>query len=298
MDSSQNPYPKRDRLLVVGGTGRLGRLLQRAFALSDGGIDIVWQRRSGVAATDSGVGVEFFDPLSQPQAYRRAAKTADVILNLAGVTAGTEAELALNTDLALAAVAAAGGRLVLLASSAAIYGADAGPLSEDCQARPISPYGRAKHAMERAALAVAQATGAKVCCLRIGNVAGADALLGGAVPRERRLLDTFATGATPRRSYIGPSALARALQLLVTRAAKSLALPNRLNLALPGTVAMADLLGAKAEPWRARAAPVNAIAEVCLDVNRAVALGLVPDAMTDAAAIWADLATTLKGRPA
>lgn len=288
--------PKIPRVLIVGGSGRLGRLLRWAIAAGDlasnCGVSLIWQARTPGGGADL-----VFDPLAAAPDYARAAGAADVIFNLAGVTAGSESDLALNADLALAALAAAGAlgrRPVLLASSAAVYGAATGRLDEAAPVLPASAYGRAKRTMETASLARAQAQDTPLCCLRIGNVAGADALLGQPAPVGGRVLDTFVDGRAPRRSYIGPTALARAVLTLARRAAEGAALPDRLNLSLAGAVGMDDLLRARGEGWTRRPAPASAIPEVCLDVGRAVALGLVPAEPASAAAIVADLGAALR----
>jgi nucleoside-diphosphate-sugar epimerase len=90
-------------------------------------------------------------------------------------------DLALNTQLGLAAVAAAAQleiQRVLLASSSAVYGTHSdAPFTETDPLVPVNDYGRAKQVMEQICHARAHATGVALCCLRIGNVAGADALL-------------------------------------------------------------------------------------------------------------------------
>lgn len=282
--SSALPPP---RLLVVGGTGRLGRLLRGAWAQRAPGLTPVWQSRQ--AETPARGAWITFDPLNDPAAFAAAAQAADAVLMLAGVTAGSAAELAQNTDLALAALRAAAGRPVLLASSAAVYGAGAPPdpargWSETDPIAPAAPYGAAKAAMEAAC---AGAPGLTV--LRIGNVAGADALLGRAAPDGGRRLDIFPDGRVARRSYLGPQALARAIAGLARLAAGGIALPGTLNLALPGVVGMADLLAADGQGWEPVPAPAAAIAEVRLDVTRAVDLGVIADAPARATAIVADL---------
>ncbi|MBD3787386.1 MAG: NAD-dependent epimerase/dehydratase family protein [Sphingomonadales bacterium] len=275
------------RLLVVGGTGRLGRLLRGAWDLRDPGLVPVWQSRHAETPA-RGVWLTF-DPLSDPEAFAAAARAADAVLMLAGVIAGSAAELARNTDLAQAAVRAAAGRPVLLASSAAVYGAGLPPdpargWAEGDPCTPAAPYGVAKLAMEAAC---AGAPGLTV--LRIGNVAGADALLGQAAPEGGRRLDTFPDGRAARRSYIGPQALARAIAGLARLAAGGIALPSTLNLALPGVVGMEDLLAADAQGWVPVPAPDAAIPEVRLDVTRALDLGVIADTPARAAAIVADL---------
>jgi hypothetical protein len=54
---------------------------------------------------------------------------------------------------------------------------------------------------------------------------------------------------------------------------------------------MDALLRAAGESWRDRPAPEGAIAEITLDVARAVTLGLVPEEPARAADIVADLAS-------
>lgn len=276
----------RPRLLVIGGTGRLGRLLQRAFATPSGaGVQPVWQTRG---APGPGTWLRV-DPLTEPDALAAAAARADVILHLAGAVSGGPEGLARHTDLALATVRAAGGRPVFVASSAAVYGAGPPPdpergWSEADPCRPASRYGAAKCAMEQA---VAGCPGVTV--LRIGNVAGADALFGHAAPDGGRVLDCFADGSTPRRSYIGPRALTRALARLTRIAGAGGVLPQTLNLALPGVVSMDGLLDAAGARWQIRPAPGGAIAEVRLDVSRAVGLGLIPAAPARAPMIVGDL---------
>lgn len=276
---------KNPRILVIGGTGRLGGLIRRAVGDGGGaGVRLIWQAR-----TEGRGGDLVFDPLGQPDAYARAARAADVVLNLAGVVAGDAQALGTNTELALAARRAAetaGGRPVLVASSAAVYGPRPGAQAETDAVAPAGAYGAAKHAMEQALQGAAG-----ICCLRIGNVAGADALLGVPHAPGTRVLDIFPDGTAPRRSYIGPHAIAHAIARLARLAAGGAALPAALNLAQAGPVGMDALLRAAGESWRDRPAPEGAIAEITLDVARAVTLGLVSEEPARAADIVADLAS-------
>lgn len=284
LPSSSLPPP---RLLVVGGTGRLGGLLRMAWQLRASGLLPVWQSRRAETPV-RGAWISF-DPLSDPAAFAAAAQAADAVLLLAGLTTGTPEALACNCELALAARDAVAGRPLLYASSAAVYGAGA-PLdpargwSEEDPCHPAAAYGAAKLAAEAV---LAEMPGATI--LRIGNVAGADALLGRPAPEGGRMLDSFADGRAPRRSYIGPQALALALARITRLVVAGIAVPQRINLALPGTVGMDALLRAAGEGWNSRPAPPEAIGEVRLDVSRAVDLGLVADAPARATAIVADL---------
>lgn len=264
----------------MGASGRLGTVLRRHWHAPG---RVVWQMRAeaahalGLLRTRD---LRLWAPLSQ--APRAAGfPRVDVVLCLAGVVQGNAAELSANTDLALAALEAGralGARRVLLASSAAVYGSASGLVDEAAPPRPITEYGRAKLDMERAAIrwkAPRRGQWPALTCLRIGNVAGADALLGGNVtslPMSRApvagpvLLDRFADGHGPRRSYIGPLTLARVLATLVRHAAGGRYLPEVLNIAAPGAVAMADLLRAAGMAFAWQPAPASAVQEVGLDV--------------------------------
>jgi len=294
--STKQPFlkPKNTRLLVIGGSGRLGPLLRQAWSPAFAAPaepppeTIVWQARRGTAFAGQGGPTLVFDPLHEPEAFAAAAAACDVIVNLAGVTAGTPDVLAQNTALARAALDAAdaaGGRPVLLASSAAVYGAGVdGICRESDTPAPLAPYGAAKAAME-----AALAGRAGALWLRIGNVVGADALLGRAAPEGGRVLDILPDGHGPRRSFIGPQALAAALARLVRLVAAGAALPDVLNLSLVEALPMDALLAAAGETWVPRPAPASVIPHVELDVTRAVNLGLVPEAPARAAAVVADL---------
>ncbi len=207
------------------------------------------------------------DPLADSAALARAAAGCEVILCLAGVTnaaAARGADMGDNTALAEAAIRAGSdsGAAVLLTSSAAVYGAQAGVLSETTPPAPVADYGRAKAAMEARGAALGAELGVPVTSLRIGNIAGLDAILGGWRPGFA--LDRFADGTTPRRSYVGPLTLARILADLVAQARD---LPSILNVAAPGTVAMGALLDAAGLAWTPRVPGPDAIAEVRLDVE-------------------------------
>ncbi len=254
-----------EKVLIVGGTGRLGGLLRLAWA-RQGREGLVWQsRRAG-----DGLGL---DPLGDPSGFARAAAGATTIFCLAGVTAGGPSELALNSDLALASIRAARAASVpqvFLASSAAVYGRAETGTGEDGVPQPVSDYGRAKLAMEEVALRNTGNwdNGPAVTCLRIGNVAGADQLLGTRAANGPQMLDICADGHGPRRSYIGPQALSKMLHKLFALGRGGATLPPILNIALEGAVAMDDLLEADGRSWRPMPAPPTVIPELCLDITR------------------------------
>lgn len=247
------------RVLCLGATGRLGQMLRRAWR-AERRLQPIWQGRRTAPEPE----FLLFDILRDTDALKSATKMADVVLCLAGVTPAPDAALSLNRDLACAACDATDGRPLLVASSAAVYGRPDGLCREGGPARPITAYGQAKLEMERAVLD----RGGTVTCLRIGNVAGADQILGRAADRAPITLDRFADGRTPARSYIGPITLARQLADLALAAGRGAGLPPVLNLAAPGEVTMGQLLDAVPYPWTSRPAPSAAIAKVVLDTKR------------------------------
>lgn len=187
----------------------------------------------------------------------RLPAPVSAVICLAGVTAGPR--LGANTPLALAAcdLAEREGVPLLLASTQAVYGRRPGLVPETSAPDPETDYGRAKLEMEQAV-----ADRPRVCCLRIGNVAGADMLLGNAA-KGPVVLDQFADGQGPRRAYIGPRTLAQTLLQL----SRQDDLPPVLNIAQPGLVPMADMLTAAGADWSWRPAPETALPELALDVT-------------------------------
>jgi nucleoside-diphosphate-sugar epimerase len=224
------------------------------------------------------------------------------VLVLAGVTDGDAAALDQNRAIALRvceAAARAGARHLLFASSAAVYGSTGDRAAgESAVPRPQGAYGASKLEMERAVMAWRAAAGAQapqVTVLRIGNVAGADAVTRLASRGGRQALDRFAGGDGPVRSYIGPRTLAAVIAALAVRALAGAPLPVVLNVASPGAVALAELMRASGIAFDWRPAPPAAIARVVLDT--AALEALVPLAPADPAAMVAE-ARLLAGTPA
>lgn len=247
-------------VLILGANGRIGQALCR-FAPE------VWRGRMRLQRRQPGAQApqpwHVFAPLEDPEALRAVAAGCGQVLCLAGGVPGRGA-LEDNTRLAIAAVEAAadmGCKRVVLTSSAAVYGGAGGILREDQPLTPANPYGEAKARMEEAAQRRAAALGVAVTALRIGNVAGFDAILGGWRPGFA--LDQFADGRTPRRSYIGVAGLARSVCDLLDCPE----LPQAVNLAQPQPVEMAEILRAADLAFHLRPAPETAIAEVAFDLS-------------------------------
>ena len=277
MEAESGGDPTAPAILVLGAAGRIGGLLRRDWpTLLPAGSDLRWQARRRPDDCAAGEAWHIFAPLEDPATLVRAAEGVDTILCLAGVTPGHGGDLDDNARLAEASIRAAQASArvsdrktrVLLASSAAVYGNQPGVLSEGAPLHPANPYGAAKAEMEAQALRLGAEAGVAVTALRIGNIAGLDAILGGWRPGFQ--LDRFADGTTPRRSYIGGQMLAQVLAALVQHPD----LPNVLNLAQPGPVAMGDLLRAARLDFSLRPAPDSAIPEVALEVTRLA--GLLP----------------------
>lgn len=235
-------------LAVTGATGRIGTLLRQAWS-GAGSDEIAWLGRRDI-------------PLTTALQGRRT------LLALAGVTRGDPSALAANVDLALDALNAArdaGLTRVILVSSSAVYGRATGTLQERRRPTPVSAYGSAKARMEAAVAnwSANHPDGPEVVCLRLGNIAGADALLGklqGHPPQ----LDIFADGQSARRSYLGPLSLASIVSQLVAHPKR---LPPVLNVAASSPVDMAALLRAAGCRWMDVPAAPEAIANVSLDTR-------------------------------
>lgn len=261
-------------ILLTGASGRVGRLVCACWPDVAPDLALTPQYRR-----DAPPGALRWNPLDGPGVLvdhiAQTRRRPDTIIALAGVTPGPGRDLSLNTALAQATLAAAhdvGVPRVLLASSSAVYGAGCGTsFVEDAPCAPVNAYGVAKCDME-AACDPWRARGLDICALRIGNVAGADALLlnvarggpGGAV-----VIDRFADGGGPVRSYIGPATLVAVLATLCRHAGP---LPHVLNIAAPVPVAMTALAEAAGARHETRPAPPSAHQRIPLDCRRLEAL--------------------------
>ena len=228
------------RVVMLGAGGKLGRLLRPRWST-----EALWTTRKEVDVTDTAA-------LSQVLMH------ADAVFCFAGATHGAQRPMSHNVDVARRTLDAADGAHVFLFSSAAVYGALPGPCVEDGPTSPQSDYAAAKLQMEEMAAAHPN----PCTCLRLGNVAGADAILGGWRPEFQ--LDQYPDDHTPARSYIGPGKLAAVLAELAARTD----VPQVLNVAAPHPVAMGDLLDAAGLQWSPKPATDRTIAKVHLNTSR------------------------------
>ena len=248
-----------DELLILGSTGCVGRALARSWP---GDVPARWQARPGRQAPAAPALA--WDPAEPPPAGLRPA----AVIHLA-TPPGLAPDAAAALTGRIAGWTAAIGARLLFASSQAVYGAAAGPVTEDSPATGTSEYASAKRAAEAALAAHPDA-----CALRIGNVAGCDMLLGNAA-RGPVTLDEIAPGQGPRRVWIGPKTLAQSLIALARHPGP---LPRVLNLGQPGLIDMAALLRAAGRDFDWRPAPAGALAALDLRVDRAAALAPLPPA--------------------
>lgn len=257
--------------MILGATGRLGRAFHALWSAGHWPAtgEPIWQYRQGSALTGQSL---FWDMTTPPPVDARLGRANGVIV-LAGVTMGTEDDLARNTDLALAGIALARAHdlgPVLICSSAAVYGRAHGPQDETAPCQPANAYGQAKLAMEAAV------AGSDAICLRLANVAGSDQLFGAAT-KGRVRLDQFSDGTAPERAYIGPLSLARTMLALIERGVAQ-PLPRLINIAAPRPVRMDALLTAAGVPFDWTPAPPSAMASVTLDTARLQSIApLTPD---------------------
>lgn len=265
-------------VLIVGGSGRVGRMMIAHLAATQPHQKIILQtRKAPLSTTFESLQ---WDPLQGAGPFLDWQETRPdlgSIVMLAGATPGPNVDMNLNTQIATAVLDAAmtaGVARVFLASSSAVYGPGS-QLAEDAPLAPVNPYGQSKSQMERDALTLAAGKIA-VTCLRIGNVAGADALLLNAAKATADAplqVDQFADGRGPVRSYIGAASLADAI---LTLAAHDGPLPQVLNVGTTPPVDMIDLARAGDTPLALRPAPDNALQDVTLDCTQFEKLTRLP----------------------
>ena len=240
------------------------------------GREVIWIARGNAAPISDENLVNW-----APGAPLPALPAGACIAALWGVTPGPGRRLAENVDLALAAQRLArriSADRVIHCSSSAIYAARPEPQDETARPAPANAYGAAKLAMEQALHIRARALSGEpaTCVLRLTNVAGADSLFAALDGSAPVVLDRFADGTAPARSYLAPADLAAVLLGLADCPVAEL--PALLNVAGPAPVAMDVLLRTAGRPFDWRPAPDTALASVHLDTCRLTGLfGSLPD---------------------
>jgi UDP-glucose-4-epimerase GalE len=230
------------RVLVTGGAGYIGSHVVKALRSRGHKAVVVDNLSRGHRAAVAGV------PLIQADLLDRAALDwllaeypCEAVLHFAALSLVGEAQrqpgrYALNnvggTVTLLEAMVAAGCRLLVFSSTAAVYGApQTMPISEDCPLEPTNTYGETKLFVERMLRRFDEAHGLRSVALRYFNAAGADPdgelgedhdpethliplILGTALGR-RPALEVYGTDyptpdGTCRRDYVHVSDLAEA----------------------------------------------------------------------------------------
>ncbi len=272
-------------LIVTGAGGRIGRLLHIFARASEfAAFSMIWTSRDGPQVWDlTGAGVP-------------GLPRGGILLHLAAVLPGPHHDDLIAGNLRLAEAIIAQDRLspfshVVFMSTVAVYAPGTQAIAETEVPAPQSDYGRAKLHCETRLCA---AFGGRLTILRLANLAGADALLGGNPGSGEVVLDPIpGTSSGPLRSYIGPKTLARALGVLLGQIALGKTLPGILNVSQPKAVAMDHLLTAAGRAWRFGPSRTATVAKVAVDVSVLMNICPLPD--LDPAAVIDEL-DDLRGR--
>jgi UDP-glucose 4-epimerase len=242
---------------VTGGAGFIGSHLVRALADRGDHVRVVDNLTTGRRENLAGVEAELVvGDIRDPAALARASRGAEAVYHLAAMVSVADTmgdpltcyEVNLTGSLrVLEAAREAGVRAVVLASSAAVYGAAEGRVRETSPARPVSPYGAAKLAMEGAAALYATAYHVPAVSLRLFNVYGprqsADSSYAAVIPLFiRRLLEAAPLnldgdgGQTRDFVYVGD--VVRAMILAAQKAAEA---PGPFNIGTGRSVSVSRL---------------------------------------------------------
>jgi nucleoside-diphosphate-sugar epimerase len=169
------------RVLVIGGSGFIGRALTRRLA------DLGREVRSAARRKDSGGGcagiLAVEADVQDRAAIGRAADSVDTVFHLAGrvhaldeVTGSGDIYQRANVEgtrnVLEAAVAAKAKRLVFFSSVKAMGEGTAGCVDESAPPAPVTAYGRSKLAAEQLVIETGRREGLHVVCLRLPLVYG------------------------------------------------------------------------------------------------------------------------------
>lgn len=254
-------------VLVLGAGGRVGRLLAAFWhARPPVAVKPIFQT-SGVIPKEMGTSFVHWRADGDVSDLPRAR----TVVMLWGVTPGSRQKMDRNIELGLRALEIAtriGAQRLLVASSSAVYtGAGSGPHAEgDALPAPGNTYSAAKLEMERAIRERQKAGhGPAVSILRLANVIGADSLFGNLQPGGEVILDRFASGGGPLRSYLTVDDLAYVLEVLAS--CPQATLPPVVNVAGSHALAMANLVEQAEGRVVWRAAPHTAQERVEMDAT-------------------------------
>ncbi|WP_171909453.1 NAD(P)-dependent oxidoreductase [Rhodobacter sp. 24-YEA-8] len=263
-------------VIVTGAAGRVGSILKRVWtAAPPPALQFLWSSRQAAP------GIRWEIGAGPAPAWPRDA----ILLHLAGTTGARDPGA--NPGVippVLKACRQNHVRHLVCLSTAAVYAPGPVPARESDPPAPPGPYGAAKLEAERLLVA----SGLPLTILRLGNLAGADALLTPRPPGQDIRLDPVADmPGGPLRSWIGPLTFAQALAALLGRIAAGETLPPVLNIVQAPPLGMADLLRASDLAW-GWAAPNPKVVHIATQDNAALA-ALLPLPSASPAQIIAEI---------
>ncbi|NPD15395.1 NAD(P)-dependent oxidoreductase [Xinfangfangia sp. D13-10-4-6] len=283
-------------VVVTGASGRVANVLRRALGLAglgedETGLSFLWSSRGGalpdIAGKTTGGAARHirWDIGAEPAPeWPRGA----ILLHLAGTTGAKEPGR--NPALIAAVIAACAQnavRHVVHISTAAIYAPGPGAARETDAPCPANPYGAAKYQTEGLLRDGDRGIAQGLTILRLGNLIGADALLGKGVVAPIRLDpvpgETGEDGPAPLargplRSWIGPITFAQSLVALLQRIAAGQNLPDVINFAQSPPLGMAELLRLSGIAWEWAPPNPAVTASAVLDTTRLQGLLQMPAA--------------------
>ncbi len=170
------------RVLVTGGAGFIGSHLVEALISQGAQVRVLDNLSSGRLDNLAGLEIELIvGDIRDRDQVLGAARGVELIYHLAAMVGvpdsvrdpvGSYAANLIGSLHILEAAREHKVRKVVLASSAAVYGAREGRVDETSPTAPLSPYGASKLAMEQAAAVYAGLYGVACVCLRYFNAYG------------------------------------------------------------------------------------------------------------------------------
>ena len=234
------------KILVLGSSGRVGKLLRLHLEkISD--INVFFHCRNyksdGKTRHHNLITCDLSNEKEVIKTFAPPNMQFDVVIGLAGMVDKITDSLDYNlkvTRNSLHVCDLVKASRFLFFSSSAVYGPGIAMHEFDIL-KPTSPYGEAKIACEF--LLKSHKRDIEISCLRVANIAGADALMSKFVePASRHnivTLSIFPNGKGPARSYITPKSLTEVLVSLIRKKSQ---LPFLLNVATIKRIEMRDCL--------------------------------------------------------